>query len=177
MRRAIVVVVSLALLACGDAERPRNFSAVIEGGIYRGGRPSAAQIAALRRDLNIRTIIRLNRGDAAPDRAAARLAGINLIEIPLDPKKLGTSDAATRASVERAYAALSDPRNAPVYIHCDHGRDRTGYVVALYRARVQGWRWETISDELAEHGHGALMRRYMPDLTRQLAQDVALAAN
>jgi protein tyrosine/serine phosphatase len=165
--RALALVL-VASLACAKGDRPANFAVVEPDKIYRGGQPSPAQTAALRSELHVRTILRLNRGDATADRAAARLAGITLVEIPIDPKKLGTPDAATRQAVERAFAVLNDPRNAPVYIHCDHGRDRTGYLVALYRARAQGWQWEAISAELARHGHGPLMRRYLPNITREL---------
>ncbi|HEX2122423.1 MAG TPA: VanZ family protein [Thermoanaerobaculia bacterium] len=173
-RLLVLALLASASFHCskGTADRPMNFSAV-DRAVYRGGRPSASQIAALRRDLHVRTIIRLNRGDATADRAAARLAGIRLIEIPIDPKKLGTSDVETRGAVERAFAALSEPRNRPVYIHCDHGRDRTGFLIALYRARRQGWSLDAISRELDRHGHGFLMRRYLPNITRQLAQEVA----
>lgn len=80
-----------------------------------------------------------------------------------------------RAAVERAFAAFSDPRNAPVYLYCDHGRDRTGYVVALYRARKQRWSWPAIRAELERHGHGWVMRRYLPDVTRQLEREAARA--
>lgn len=174
-RILVLALLAAASLNCskGVADRPMNFSVVEQDAIYRGGRPSASEIAALRRDLHVRTIIRLNRGDAASDRTAVRLARIRLIEIPIDPKKLGTSDIDTSAAVERAFAALNDPRNRPVYIHCDHGRDRTGFLIALYRARRQGWSLEAIDRELDRHGHGFLMRRYLPHITRQLAREVA----
>ena len=93
-----------------------------------------------------------------------------------DSKKIGSDDAATRNAVERAYQAFTDPRNTPVYIHCDHGRDRSGFIVALYRARTQVWSFGQISNELAQHGHGLLMRRYLPNITRQLARETASAA-
>lgn len=161
----------LLLAACSDS-RPMNF-AVVDAGMYRGGQPSAGEIAALGRDHGVKTIIRLNRGSAVEDRAAARLAGIRLIEIPIDPKKLGTSDRATREAVERAYAAFVDPKNAPVYLHCDHGRDRSGFIVGLYRARKQRWTYEQIRSEMARHGHGMFMQRYLPAITAELARESA----
>lgn len=174
-RVLIVAIIGLLLLGCidGTGGRPANFAVVEKpsaegGGLYRGGRPSPEEIAALQRDLRIRTLIRLNRGDAAPDRAAAKHAGVRLVEIPINPKKLGTADGVTSRAVERAFAEFANPRNAPVYIYCDHGRDRTGYVVALYRIRKQAWQWPAVSAELEQHGHGTLMRRYLPHITRQL---------
>lgn len=176
--RASIVLLACGLLQCAERvpDRPMNFAVVEQpsgatSGMYRGGRPSPAEVAALRRDLHVRTMIRLSRGDAAADRAAARLLGIELIEIPLNPKLVGTPDRQTRAAVERAYAEFTNRRNAPVYLYCDHGRDRTGFVVALYRMRVQRWPFARVEEELARHGHGMVMRRYLPHITRELARE------
>lgn len=177
-RASLMVLVAFAFLHCAERvpNRPMNF-AVVEApsattrGIYRGGRPSVAEITTLRRELHIKTMIRLSRGDATAERAAARISGIELLEIPINPKLVGTADPQTRASVERAFRALSDPRLAPVYIYCDHGRDRTGFVVALYRLRVREWPAGKVHEELARHGHGAIMRRYLPHITRELARE------
>lgn len=45
---------------------------------------------------------------------------------------------------------MSDSKAQPVYVHCLHGVDRTGTMIALYRMRVQQW---TNSDALAEMEH------------------------
>jgi hypothetical protein len=161
----------LLLVGCSDG-RPMNF-AMVDAGMYRGGQPSATEVAVLRRDLGIKTIIRLNRGSAVEDRTAARLAGIHLVEIPIDPKKLGTPDGPTREAVERAYAAFVDPSNAPVYLHCDRGRDRAGFIVGLYRARKQRWPYERIRSEMARYGHGTIMQRYLPAITAELAREAS----
>ena len=178
-KRAPLLIAALFCVNCAERvpNRPMNFGVVeppsaTNKGMYRGGKPSPAEIVALRRELQVRTMVRLARGDASAERAAARLADIELIEIPLNPKLVGSSDPATRAAVERAFAAFADPRNAPVYLYCDHGRDRTGYVVGLYRARMQRWPVARIREELARYGHGALMRRYLPHISRQLAREV-----
>lgn len=39
--------------------------------------------------------------------------------------------------VDRALALLSDPSKGPVLVHCKHGEDRTGVVVAAYRVEVE----------------------------------------
>ncbi|HEY0160182.1 MAG TPA: VanZ family protein [Thermoanaerobaculia bacterium] len=173
-----LVLAALVFLQCAERvpNRPMNFAVVeapsaTSGGIYRGGRPTAAEIATLRRDLQVKTMIRLSRGDATAERVAARLANIQLIEAPLDPKLVGTADRRTRAAVERAFRALTDRRHEPIYIYCDHGRDRTGFVVALYRLRVRRWPPTKVHEELARHGHGAFMRRYLPHITRELARE------
>ena len=46
----------------------------------------------------------------------------------------------------------------PVYIHCEHGADRTGLLAALYRVKVQGWAPEDAKTEWEAHGHNCLSR-------------------
>lgn len=156
------------LLAAG---RPGNFGVVQSGAIYRGAQPSTMQVLALHRDLQVRTMIKLNRGNSFADRAAARLAGVALIEIPLDPEKVGTGDPETAAAVEKALRALTDPKNAPVFLYCAHGRDRTGYVVALHRTR-QGWPLDAILRELAAHGHGRVPAHERSNILRAVEREV-----
>lgn len=121
--------------------------------------------------------IRLSRGDATADRLEASRSGIRLLEFPIDPNLLGTRDATTVERVEKAFAAFADTRNEPVYLYCDHGRDRTGYVVGLYRLRVQHWPLEAVERELEHYGHGAMMRWYLPKLTAGLRREAAADRN
>ena len=55
----------------------------------------------------------------------------------------------------------------PVLIHCYHGSDRTGAVVAMYRMVVQNWTREKAIEELMEpkHGHHA---RIFPGIRKYL---------
>lgn len=39
-----------------------------------------------------------------------------------------------------------------VYIHCLHGVDRTGFMCAIYRMRVQGWSFSRAKKEMFEMG-------------------------
>jgi len=49
---------------------------------------------------------------------------------------------------------VTNPRNTPVLVHCQHGADRTGTMVALYRVAVQGWSKEEALREMTEGGFG-----------------------
>ncbi len=48
----------------------------------------------------------------------------------------------------------SDPANQPMLVHCKHGADRTGTMVAAYRIVVQGWSKEEALAEMKEDQYG-----------------------
>ena len=169
-RSAIAVVVFLSACATATAPPvkglPRNFGVVEEGKLYRGAQPAAVEIENLYRR-GVKTIVKLNTADLEMERSATGELGIRLIEIPLNARTVGTSKSC--ADVERAYDSIADPLNWPVYVHCDHGRDRTGFLAGLYRERVQGWTFPQVSDELAQYGHDRKMRLVFPSISRSLA--------
>ena len=44
-----------------------------------------------------------------------------------------------------------------VFIHCQHGKDRTGLLAALYRVKYQGWTPEQAHKEWAALGHSGML--------------------
>ncbi len=55
-----------------------------------------------------------------------------------------------REFVEKCLALMETPRR--IFIHCLSGVDRTGFVVAAYRMRVQGWTFEKATAEWESMG-------------------------
>ena len=47
--------------------------------------------------------------------------------------------ASSDAQMKAILQIVANPANLPIYIHCKHGQDRTGLVVALYRIFNEGW--------------------------------------
>lgn len=56
--------------------------------------------------------------------------------------------------VVRFLQIVTDPKRAPILVHCQHGADRTGTVSAIYRIAVQGWTQEEAVREMTEGGFG-----------------------
>lgn len=168
-RFAVAMTVALAL-GCATAHRPdgmpANFGAVDEGRIYRGAQPTPVELEALAKR-GVKTIVKLNTKRRSEELQAAARLGMKVIEVRLNAHTVGR--AAACAAVERAYAAMTDPANQPVFVHCDHGRDRTGFLVGLYRERAEAWPFAQVERELAQYGHDAKLRLVFPNITGALA--------
>jgi hypothetical protein len=147
-RRARVLVLGLALAAgCAFPVPPPQptldgfpldrFDRVADG-IYRSSQPSAKALAALKSRYGLQTIIKLNHGsDAAP-------AGVRVINEGLDALV-----EPPRATLERILDEI-DRSPKPVLIHCTHGEDRTGLIVALYKMR-HGEKVESAYADMMRH--------------------------
>ena len=60
--------------------------------------------------------------------------------------------------------ALTDPARQPVYVHCQRGADRTGFMVGVYRVEKEGWSAKRAYSEARDIG----MRWWYRGLKRQL---------
>ena len=71
-----------------------------------------------------------------------------LVELPLD-----TWDVSD-AQILQFLKIATDPKRQPLLVHCRHGADRTGTMVAAYRVVVQGWSKDQALAEMQEGGFG-----------------------
>ena len=121
-----------------------DYAAEVAPGILRGGAPDAQGVEWLRAR-GVRTVVNLRHYHGESEGELVRAAGMRYEWIPLE-----STDAPEDAQVDRFLAIVSDPASHPVYVHCLHGVDRTGAMIAAYRIRQQGW---TNHDALAEMEH------------------------
>jgi protein tyrosine phosphatase (PTP) superfamily phosphohydrolase (DUF442 family) len=113
--------------------------------LYRGAQPTRKGFAELRR-LGIRTVVNL-RAEHSDLRLIQGL-GLNYETIPMNAAFPKPED------FRRFLAIARDPARQPVFVHCQHGSDRTGTAVALYRVAVQGWDREEAIREMTRGGYG-----------------------
>ncbi len=140
----------------------------IEPGLARGGQPNRDGYRFLR-DHGYRTVISFRKND--DERRELERLGINYVEIPMHAG-LFSASTPTEEDLRRFFATLSNSTNHPVFIHCRHGKDRTGAMTALYRVQSCGWSNEEAVREMKEHGFSGhykklmrFVREYVPRAT------------
>jgi protein-tyrosine phosphatase len=78
----------------------------------------------------------------ADENKACEALGIAHVSIPIGDMVLYAAvgmTPPTEAELDKSYSWLVNAMSAPVFAHCQHGRDRTGGVMAWYRMKHQGW--------------------------------------
>ena len=144
-----------------------NFGKVTDT-LYRGAQPDVAGFDNLQR-LGVKSVINLRMaGDAWKDELVTASAhGILYTNVPLP----GFSRP-NKADVD-TILSLIDSMPGPVFIHCQHGCDRTGTIVACYRMRHDHW---TLQKSLAEANQYGLsffergMKRFIAQFSKFLVQ-------
>lgn len=129
----------------GKIEGLPNFHKVTEE-LYRGGQPKEEGWERLRA-LGIKLVIDLRGDDSEREEAILQRMGIRYLNIPLSALRRPKP-----AEVEAFFAAVDDPANQPVFVHCRRGADRTGVMVAIYRIARQGWTADQAYKEMRRLG-------------------------
>ena len=97
--------------------------------LYRSAQPDRDGFSALQ-NLGVRSV--LNLREYHKDTRKARHTQLHLMAYPVAAGEV------TAADVENCLALISNAPK-PVLVHCWHGSDRTGIVVAAYRIVFQKW--------------------------------------
>lgn len=146
--------------------------------LFRSSRPKSEEDMRFLHQLGIRMIIDLQGGDYADNPVIGRFVpywekgetpeeiakerewalkyGIEFINLPLN--SLAEIDSAGATNIQSAMALMNQFKKTggaggSLLIHCAHGLDRTGLVVALYRVVYEGWSADTAYAEFRRMGH------------------------
>ena len=167
-RTALLLALLLAAPAVrassgGAQDRPADWATAVDGtcvgnlyriedGFFRGAQPTVAGFQDLEKNLGVRCVLDLAGGPG--DIHLVPEGSIKLFHVPMSAWGLHDD------LVLQALRIMVDPANRPLMVHCQHGADRTGALVALYRVVVQGWSKEKAVLEMNQGGyhHNALWR-------------------
>lgn len=113
--------------------------------LYRSAQPEEAGFRAAQA-LGVKTVVNLRSLHSDRDLLAGTTLGYE--HLPM---------VAWEADEDALVAFLriaTDPAKQPVLVHCQHGADRTGTAIALYRMVVEGWSRTDAIREMTEGGFG-----------------------
>ena len=113
--------------------------------LYRGAQPDQEGMKRLE-SLGIKTVVNLRRWHDDDD----ELQGTNLSEEHFRMTGLNPDD----EDVVDFLRVVMDRDRTPVFLHCKHGSDRTGFMTAAYRVIIQGWDRYEAAREMRDGGFG-----------------------
>lgn len=128
---------------------PDRFSKVVDG-LYRGGIPTPREVQLLNKAYGINKIISLDQECGDEIDPICKELGINHITWGLS----GGNDPKIAALKKRIIPTLL--HGGPTYVHCKHGKDRTGITIAMFRI-YNGWPLMKALKEAASFGMGSDM--------------------
>ena len=157
----LFVISMLAIALCSGAipsavARDTNWAVKVEqdglpnlhritGNLYRCAQPTAEGMRAAEK-LGIKTVISLRAFHSDKD---------ELKSTKLKSERIYFNTwHAEDEDVLRFLKVVTNTNAGPILIHCQHGADRTGTMVAIYRMAVQGWSKEDAIKEMKEGGYG-----------------------
>lgn len=112
--------------------------------VFRCEQPSASEMKELE-TFGIKAVVNLREFHSDADEAAG--TALKISEIKLDAGELTYGQLVAALKL-----LLAAPK--PAVVHCWHGSDRTGAVIAGYRVAVEGWSPADALDEMVNGGYG-----------------------
>jgi tyrosine-protein phosphatase SIW14 len=139
----------------------RNFGVVRQGVLYRSAQPYPRGLTELLERDGIKTIVNLRQSSEEPgtgwyeaEKSWAEHHGVRMIDLPIHSGGIPTNK-----QVAYFLALCRDPNTHPILLHCQAGKDRTGYLAAIYRMEFDGWPAERAIQEMQQY-------RFNPDPAR-----------
>lgn len=138
--------------------------------LYRGAQPKKDGLKTLA-SLGVKSILNL-RGEDETSYAEAKetkALGLNYYALPM-----GGLSRPTDEQIARALSIINNPENGVVFVHCKHGADRTGVVIACYRMSQENRTAEQAKAEAEKHGMSWAqfgMKRYISDYYNKLSRE------
>ena len=142
--KVALLIMAMILVGCSATKVTHGIPnlRVVNKNVYRGGQPTDEGIRWLESQ-GVTTIVKLNEAEPEP------WGGYRLKECPIGNEEMVFNLPAWK--VEYGVGCI---RHSPgkVFVHCLHGQDRTGLIVAAYRVRVEHWSKAKAEKEMLKYG-------------------------
>ncbi|NDW08889.1 dual specificity protein phosphatase family protein [Dysgonomonas sp. 520] len=116
----------------------------VDKGVYRSAQPSEKNFLELK-NFGIKEVLNLRSYHS--DRDENEKAKLILHRVKMDAHDIDTDEVI-------AALRIIKNRKGSILIHCKHGSDRTGLIVAMYRIVFQNWSKKKAIDEMKNGGYG-----------------------
>lgn len=116
----------------------------VDQGVYRCSQPNKEQFLELEK-IGFKEILNLRRYHSDNKDAVDTQLVLHHIKI--------RAEAVNEKHLLKALSIIKKRKGA-ILIHCHHGSDRTGAVVAMYRIVFQGWTKQQAIEEMKNGGYG-----------------------
>lgn len=154
-----------------DAEDLLTNFQMVSPAVLRGGQPDGESLQVLQR-AGVKLVVSLrhhSKASPAPassysffrrhtdddeideEKEIAQRLGLRFLNISLDG-----INAPSFTDIDRFVQLFQDQDNLPMYVHCLHGRERTGFMLAAYRMKIQAWTVDEAYKEMLQQGFDPL---------------------
>jgi protein tyrosine/serine phosphatase len=135
--------------------------------LYRSAQPVDAEAFRILAANGIRSVVNLRQ--TMDDAPLAAGTGLTLCRVPMRARSIGEDDGHLMALALRA---IEDGlARGSVLVHCQHGADRTGAVIAMTRVLWQGWSPDKAVDEMLDGYHFSQIWWNIPQYIRTTDPD------
>lgn len=147
----LVLMPSLAFARDANWAKPMTLQGVpnlnqVTPFLYRSAQPDAAGFANMATTLKVKTVIDLR--ESQTDAAYLGDSKIRPFYVPMNALHITNEQIIAALTLIRAHQG-----EGPILVHCQHGADRTGVVIAMYRIIFQGWSKAQAIDEMKNGGY------------------------
>jgi tyrosine-protein phosphatase SIW14 len=140
MKNAILILSAIFLCSCSTTVVTHGIPNLhqVENRVWRGGQPeNLAAWQYLHDDLGILFDLKLNTEKEASD-DLAKQAGMVVVKFPITTWEQTLGMPKTFALLG-AVSVIEGGKEGGIYVHCQHGQDRTGLVIGAYRVESEHW--------------------------------------
>ena len=146
----LMFIPSIALARDANWAQPITLSGVtnlnqVTPNIYRSAQPDSTGFANMAKKLKLKTVIDLR--ESQTDAAYLGSTKIKPYYVPMNAMHITTDQVVAALKLIKAHEG-----EGPILVHCLHGADRTGVVIAMYRIIYQGWTKSQAIDEMENGG-------------------------
>ncbi len=129
-----------------------NFDRVNEK-LSRSGLPSDKDLEFLRNEMQVKTLINFcTRTNVEHEEKKAKELGFTYIHFPWSAHFYNILRLNYYWRIAEAFLTLlADEKNYPIHVHCFHGRERTGMMIAVYRMVIDRYSFIQALDEMRKY--------------------------